>query len=459
MHHKRKGLSMYHYAHTFFSTKNQAVCDALNEKLAYSAFRYGVSPAISGITKIAPSDHLPITTCINGITCASWNLLCDDYISNFFLDVADKPYLLENLSAKTRHQVGWHVTLKQLGMFVLEHASQSSGGQYEINLHTSLLDDFIKASHENVAKMQRMLANNPSQNLDGTIALKQYQCAVEEAKNAEEIVTLFTDSRHPNHNDFKNSLIHAIELAYSISKGNLQWSNRFKKIAEDKTLINNLISHDVLCFQECTSPSDMLTLLQTHADRMGAGKKFSLIKYPANPSSNDHCVLIYDENILQLDHYDTFNLSFNPYKQQFSKPCIIGQFRNLSTQETLQVGSIHHPCSGESKLPVILEKARANGEIPTIILGDFNHAASFYKNELIDTNFALTMPTRGTMAGFENGTHNQPIDGVLTNTGRPAYVNVFANLTVAEQIALPLAIKIDFEVDKDLEKVSQPFAC
>jgi len=146
-----------------------------------------------------------------------------------------------------------------------------------------------------------------------------------------------------------------------------------------------------------------------------------MICYKVWETSKDNCVIIYDKNKFHLSESMNFGLAFNRNTHQYLKPCLVAKFISLIDKKSVVVGSIHHPGTRGSELSTIIEKANCLEDnleksfIPTIILGDFNHQANFFEKDLVNSNYTLIMPATGTMAGFEYGNNNMPIDGALTN--------------------------------------------
>lgn len=432
--------------------KNKAV---LKEKLEQSAFRKGISPAIQGIMKLAPSDHVPITVNFDGTSLASWNLLSDEHTSNFFLDVGRKKHFIEHPLRTDGKKISWGSVLEKLGLFILENSFKDKENIYQIQITSELLNKFVEAQRQRAQKLQNHLNSISGEN-NIKQALSKIEKAINNIKDAEELVALLTDTKHTQHDDFKNSLIHIIELSYSIHYGFVRWENRLNKIRENKRLLTNLVSHEILCFQECTNPKDMLNLLQYWSEENQLDKKFSMISYAVENNSKDNCVIIYDQNKYLLEDYEYFGLSFNSATQQYTKPCILAKFHSLNNQNSFIVGSIHHPGGRVSELSSILEKVKIlDTNIPVIVLGDFNHEDIFFRNDLKDSKFSMVMPRSGTMAGFEYGNNNKAIDGALTNSLQPVKVDLLQQYPFAEQVTLP--IKIEISLDQNLECTTRLF--
>jgi hypothetical protein len=376
----------------------------LQEQLEGSAFRRGISTGIQGSMKIAPSDHSPISVKFDDISIVSWNLLSDEHTWNFLFDVGRKQYFADfKVDGKS---IQWRDVFNNFGNFVINNNAADDSGIYKINITEELMNAFI--------------ADKKSKNQD--------------TKNAQAFVGLVLDRGNPYHEDIKTSLMHVLEIKIGIEKGYLRWPDRFKLIAQNKFLVKNLVAQDFLCFQECTNPKDMLDLINSQ-------KNFEMLEYKVKAHSKDNCVIIYDKNKYKLIKHHNFGLARN------TKPCIVAQFRSLKTNESLIVGSIHHPGTGNSEMSEILREinhlAQGNGNIPVMVLGDYNHQSNFYQQDLVNTNFELKMPNKPTMAGFEYGNLNKAIDGVLTNRPAETTVNVLEQRTFASQVTLPMEIKFE----------------
>jgi exonuclease III len=397
----------------------------LKQQLEKSAFRRGISTGIQGTMKIAPSDHSPITVQFDDIFITSWNLLSDEHTWNFLFDVGRKKYFAEH--KRDGRPIFWRDVFNDFGNFVLNNSEIDESGIHTIKISKKLMNDFITERKLHHQMLQESLVQNQ----------KEKERSDNSLKDAEAFVNLVLDNKNPDHEDIKTSLIHIIEIKYSIDKGYLRWEERLKKLKENKFLVKNLAAHDFLCFQECTNPHDMLTLLQKNNH-----KHFDLLDYVVKAGSQDHCVIMYDKNKYALEDHINFGLADN------KKPCIIAKFRSLKTNAPIIIGSIHHPGTGRSEMHSIIERANALLEgakdIPVMILGDYNHASNFYKQDTIGTDFELKMPNIPTMAGFEYGNLNVAIDGVLTNRPDETMVDVLNQKTFASQVTLP--IEIIFEI-------------
>jgi hypothetical protein len=381
----------------------------LKDQLENSAFRRGVSAGVQGTMKVAPSDHSPITVKFGDVSLASWNLLSDEHTWNFLFNVAEKQYFAEH--KRDGKPIAWRDVFSDFGDFVLSKAAIDQFGMHKITITNKLMNDFI-AYEETVKRPDRII------------------------KDAQEFVALVLDNTNAHHEDMKASIVHIMEIKFAMAKGYLRWEERLKKIEENKLLVRSLGSHDILCFQECTNPQDMLTLL-----RKSSSKNFALLDHVVKAGSKDHCAIIYDENKYMLEKHNNFGLAEN------RKPCIMAKFRSLKTNTSLIIGSIHHPGTGASEISLIIKQVnlllQGATDIPVMVLGDYNHQSDFYKKDTMGTGFDLKMPNSPTMAGFEYGNLNVAIDGVLTNRPAETSVKVLEQTAFASQVELPIEIKFE----------------
>jgi hypothetical protein len=69
----------------------------------------------------------------------------------------------------------------------------------------------------------------------------------------------------------------------------------------------------------------------------------------------------------------------------------------------------------------------------------------------------MLMPKEGTMAGIEFGNYNKPIDGALTNLPDEAQIRILQQNSFANQIVLPIKIKIDIDQPHNQDHSSHQF--
>lgn len=393
----------------------------LSEKLESSAFRRGVSVGMRGMMKIAPSDHLPITiTFRKNISIASWNLLSDQFIWNYFREFGEKPYFEIKRDDKA---LDWKTVFKDLTGFLFKNSVRDQKGIYQIKFTAKLMEDFLAERRENLENLK---------------ADEKTKTRAENALRDEEaFISLILDRDHPHHEDMKISLIHALEIRYAIDSGYLRWEKRFEKLAENKSLASGLAQHDFFTFQEATEPQDMLDLIRKYNR-----KEFGMLVHRVENQSKDHCVIIYDRNKYALEGSPkTFGLAKN------TKPSMIAKFRSIIDGKPIIIGSIHHAGRGKSEMKDILEQIqllKGSEDVPVLIAGDYNHQSAFYQNDLTGTGFNLIMPNAPTMAGFEYGNLNKAIDGVLTNRATEVNVGVLPQNVFASQVELPIIVEFEF---------------
>ncbi|MBS0285735.1 MAG: hypothetical protein JSR17_00040 [Proteobacteria bacterium] len=398
-------------------THKRALADL--EYLLNNAFRYGLNVDIQGLFREAASDHLPISIAYNTpdgnkLALASWNLLADVHLGNYYRNVKifdiieNDPNIKNDNSFKRRA----HWLLSYLAEKLIKQGKDVVIDEDEIdNLLASI--DFSKERNPEKAK-----------------------------SDARNIIHYFLDKNNPKHEIFIQSLIHSVEIAYAKSQGYLKWEHRFELIKNNKALIQKLNKKDILCFQECTNPEDMLKLL-----RETSGKNFKMIQHRVSGRTNDHCVIIYNADKYELSadnnnqpQVHRFGLANN------TKPCLLARFYALDDAEKKEfvIGSIHHPGGPEKSIKEIKHEldtfqAKAHPQEAVFILGDFNHDRQFFENENIE-NFEVKMPQKGTMAGPDFGSVNKPIDGVLSNRAGGLDVKTIT-MPAAPRVELPIRIE------------------
>ncbi|MGD9591293.1 MAG: hypothetical protein AB7V32_02100 [Candidatus Berkiella sp.] len=388
------------------------------EVLFNNPFRYGLNVNVQGLFREAASDHLPISityhkTSDNNIAMLSWNLLADIHLGNYYrnvkiFDSIEKDENIENENV-FKHRAHW--LLSYLAEALLKQ------GQ-DVVINEDVFDEIIEI-----------------------IDFSQERNPQKAKQDARKIIHYFLDQNNPNHEVFIQSLIHSVEIAYAKSQGYLKWEHRLELIKANKNLVKKLVKKDILCFQECTNPEDMLNLL-----RENSGKNYKMIIHKVSEGTNDHCVIIYNADKYELSLDDNnepkihrFGLAKN------TKPCLLAKFREVNKPDKKEfvIGSIHHPGGNESELKAIkleldtfLKKSITQD--PVFILGDFNHDNQFFKNENTE-NFKVKMPQKGTMAGPDFGSVNKPIDGVMSNKADKLSIKPI-KMPLAPRVELPLRI-------------------
>ena len=433
----------YKHYPSFFDNEYDLRRSNIKEKLEQSAFRQGISTGLQGLMKIGPSDHLPITVNFNGILMVSWNLLSDQHLKNFIFDIAQKEHFVTNSLRSDGKKINWRSFLQSFGAFIKKNLIEGPES-YQIKITRELFENFLQEHYLTLIELKTTTDEiNQIQ--------KQIETTDELIKDTEEVIKLWLNTDHEDHEDFKISMKHIVEIIYSMNYGCLRWTERFNRIKENKALLHKFVSHDFFCFQECTNPTDMLELLQTFSESIFLNKNYQMICYRVGETSKDNCVIIYDKNKFHLLESMNFGLAFNRNTHQYLKPCLVAKFISLIDKKSVVVGSIHHPGTRGSELSSIMEKAYCLAEnseksfTPTIILGDFNHQANFFEKDLVNSNYTLIMPATGTMAGFEYGNNNMPIDGALTNDTSNVQVRTIKEISFAEPVMLPLSIEFLFE--------------
>jgi hypothetical protein len=394
----------------------------LEKNLAGSAFRRGVSAHRLGLIQEGVSDHLPIQILAKNHTgttsLISWNLLADAHLYNNFMNISGTIQLLGTLASNniyggSEHSNKLYYYFSELGQFLYDNRVNDV-----ITLDKKLLDQF-----NSLPKYRSKLALSR----DEKTAIERSRL-VREAREA--IATILLDPEHRHAHEFELAIQHSVDLIYHINDdcGALKWSNRFKKLAANKVVIEKLRHTDFLCLQECTNPQDIQSLLPN--------KKMLL--HRVNTNTSDHCVILYDSEKFEVIDEPIFCAL-----DQGKKPCIFARFKNKETGKALIVGSVHHPGGKESHLHDIIEKINelkysANEEIEFFVPGDYNHTGEFFGEQ---SHPKLFYPSRGTMAGNDYGNINQSIDALLSNvSAHQIQVERVRDLPLSAPVEMPLRV-------------------
>lgn len=403
---------------TFSNTAHLKALQSLDKKLN-AAFRQGLNVDVQGLFREAPSDHMPISIKFSDnnekINMASWNMLADVHLGNYYRNVKIFE-ILENDASIPKENA-----FKQRGHWLLSYIAQALLKQgNEIIIQESELEQLIEQ-----------------------IDLSKERSPAKAKDDARRIMQHYTNPDSPHREEFIQSIIHSVEIEYAKTHGYLKWEHRFDLIKNNKILISQLGKKDILSFQECTNPNDMLQLLRTTT-----GKNYKMIQHKVSERTNDHCVIIYDadkfdiaKNINGENEVLKFGLNNN------TKPCMLARFfpKNDNELKPFIVGSIHHPGGKENDIKEILAQVEKlnpdkSQNDNVFILGDYNHEQHFFK-EALPENFNMIMPSKGTMAGPDFGSKNKAIDGILTNMENQTRVSTIP-MQQAARVELP--IKIEF---------------
>ena len=391
----------------------------LEKKLSGSAFRRGTSAHRLGLIQDGISDHLPINILAGTTSIISWNMLAEAHLYNNFMNISGSKQLFatlspDNIYGGSENSNKLYYYFSELGQFLYDKRTDDV-----ITFDKILLDQF-NSLPKYVSKLA--LSRDPE------TAAKKLKLMTE---SRAAIAAILMNSDHDDAHEFQLAIQHSVDLIYHIKHdhGALKWSNRFNQLKENRPLIDTLYRADFLCFQECTSPLDIQSLLPN---------KESLV-HRINNTTNDHCVILYDKEKFKLIK------SIRCTLDQGKKPFIIARFENIETGKQLIVGSVHHPGGKENHLHDIIKemnelKDSPNEEIEFYIPGDYNHVQDFFK---IDPqfNYDLLYPTLGTMAGSDYGNMNESIDVLLTNVSADTiHVERVNNLQISRPVEMPLRV-------------------
>ncbi len=391
----------------------------LERNLAGCAFRRGTSAHRLGLIQEGVSDHLPIKILAKNGTestsLISWNMLADEHLYNNFMNISGTSELLANLApnniyggVENRNKLYYYFS--ELGQFLYDKQINDV-----ITFDRKLLEQF-----NSLQKYESRLAKNRDPQ-----KATENQILVKESRDA--IAKTLLDSEHKDAHEFQLAIQHSVDLIYHINHelGALKWSNRFKKLKENKSLIEKLSDTDFLCLQECTNPTDIQSLLPN---------KESLV-HRINQDTKDHCVIFYDPK-----KFEVIGPPFFCALDNNKKPCIIARFKNKETGMELIVGSVHHPGGKANHLHDIIEKINTlktspDEEIECFLPGDYNHTRRFFDNP------KLFYPKLGTMAGNDYGNMNNSIDAVLSNV-QVSQIDVerISDLPLSPPVEMPLRV-------------------
>ncbi|MFN3234573.1 MAG: endonuclease/exonuclease/phosphatase family protein [Gammaproteobacteria bacterium] len=403
----------------------------LEDRLSNSAFRHGTSAFRLGLIPESYSDHLPFEAKLSleeneTISLISWNLLSDDHLYNNFMNISGTELLnqaiAEHFGSENIYSPNcMHHFFSELAQYLF--SKQQDG---KITLNHFLLNTFISTS-EQPSRLAR------SRNLENA-SLKQQQVE----RSRKEIIEIMTNENHPHAHEFKLAIRHSLELIYHIQdqSGSLKWENRLARLKENRALISQLVSTDVLSLQEVTNPTEIQTLFDE------AGKDIHMLSHKVNESSNDYAVLLFDPNKFHL-------IDWTPISIEGKKPGIFAKLESIATNEAMIFSSIHHPGGEHNYLNEILSLIETlrepHEETIFFIAGDFNHTEDFFQDESkSEVDYRMVYPTQATMAGSDYGNTNKAIDALLTNlpTGNIEMRRI-GNLPVSAPSKTPVVVNFE----------------
>lgn len=374
----------------------------LENQLNQSAFRHGTSAFRFGLILEAPSDHLPISAFVNpssapSMRLMSWNLLADSHLYNNFMNITGSHLLAqeilqsgqENLYVSKQSNMLYHF-FSELSQFLYKTAAQNT-----VRINEKILREFIKLSNQ-PSRLTR--SRNPE-----TAKQKEKLAQI----SRQQIIDLMLNSKHQHHADFKLAIEHSLELVHHIlsEQGALKWKNRFTHIMQNQKLLREMHKMDFICLQECTSPKDMIMLLNHFEERFG------LLSHQTDPRSDDHCAILFDQQKFVLE------TKIN-YAIEGKKPAIFARFHPKGKPEqAFIVASIHYPGGNHHLMKALQEqidalKKASDEKIEFFMLGDFNHTEDFFEESKTHN---IVFPNMGTMAGSDYGNTNEAIDALTTN--------------------------------------------
>lgn len=417
------------------STQFEKRRQVLENQLSQNAFRFGTSAFRLGLVPQGISDHLPIAIDIAPLQArmVSWNLLADVHLYNNFMNISGTLHLEAAIKAKTP---GGNIYCNDRGNRLYHLFSElaeflyAKGKQGHITINEKTLNEFIPLD----AQSSHLARSEDPQKL-----IQEQQELVNARKD---IVEILLDQKHEHAHEFKLAIRHSLELIHHIQseEGALKWSNRLQRIIDNENLLSELLQADIVCLQECTSPDDVYQLY------IDSDKSMKLIQYRVNSETNDHCVLMYDENKFDLIGEPIF------HSLEGKKPCIFAKLQNKSSGQVCIVSSIHHPGGDKYLLDELLAqvarlKQDPNEAIPFCVAGDYNHTKEYFENhERFNDKLTMHYPEQGTMAGSDFGNTNLGIDAIMTNIAKDNIsVKLVDNLAVSPPAQTPISVHFELE--------------
>lgn len=364
----------------------------------------GISPILSA------SDHFPVMWKdeLSEISVLSWNMLSDTHLYNSFLNVANinsfSATLQENEDLKDTYYA------KRLNSFfyeLSEFARLNQGFDEEVKrfyYSPEHFQEFINSDYfysrdlSNEQKRERILERQALG--DWFLNLPAPTAGAAEALCSK---------------DFSTSIAHSLQILHFIEYGGLKWSERKKSILPKatETMKNILASAGFICLQECTDPQDIMSMInETITPQMSAGKddEYGMLVYKVDPesSSTDHCVIIYNKSIYELNERQDLSLAHG------KKPAIIARFTYKNNEsEKVTIGSIHHPGGRENDMHRIMRAIERLPASTIAVAGDFNHTEDFFTGHT--GSLKIFSAPSGTMAAGDFGNKGKPIDLVIAN--------------------------------------------
>lgn len=404
-------------------------------------------------TPISVSDHAPIIGSValdnHQIEIISWNMLSDTHLENNFFDLTGLKSYKKFIDKYIKGEVGeassvtqeylksnyYKSKLSVLFQELATYAEKHQGfreGITEFTFTSEMLKDFSNSDF--------FIPNNltsedkAKRKLDRQVMLDFIQ-EIPSISRGEFVA-----------NDFHALTEHALRTFYAIEYGGLKWQERKQQITPQayKRMHETLDHAGFICFQECTSPSDMLDEI----NKSGRTEYQMLtLKAKDKVDNQDHCVIIYNPNIYELEERSNYKLGDG------KKPAIVARFKKLDDGNPIVVGSLHHPGSKpgdpqENQVPDILlqaHKMQKEVDIPVVIAGDFNNRADFFYDSLSGTGYTIkSTHNSGTTIAPEYGNKYKAVDCVLSN--RPIYnVNVAVEFMHPPKISISSMININID--------------
>lgn len=396
---------MKEHEHNDYEKKSE-IKRILTSHLDRSAYRKGASAYMYGGLRGGVSDHLPVKFDIKpenfseNISAVTWNMLSDAHLWNNFMNITGSELIKSQLPEGNIYKES-----NNLYHFFCE-ISQYLYNKLDFNQDSVILSDILRQDFDKkIIDLIKKLGSSNTLDLQSSMLARSRDTSKEELKQSKvkksrsEIINKFMEVRDNQiDKEFLLSIKHSLEMVYHIlnDEGALRWKNRFNLLKEDKELLKELITADVLCLQECTNPDDILNLLNEKS-----GNKYNFISYHIGRNNQDNCVLIYNSNRFRL-----FGKRCEFALGGGKKPGILAFLQNKIDGQMCLFGSIHHPGGKKYEFEDIKNLIQdQDTDLPCVILGDHNNTKEYFdkKNLGKGIDFSVNSPNKPTMAGRDHG--------------------------------------------------------
>lgn len=423
--------------------------------------RYGLNPTTAATLDVYAaiaerpyrpiSDHLPVSYLVQldqgrCVKIASWNLLSEAHHANNYLNISIAPLKCDDrLLEETDYFNGKYHTVKACWLLYdfAEALAQGSAFNAENPEAANNKHELLMGTRQGIALLKHFLKYEYPNSDAATLRVssrKTPEVMMQARKQAREAISMHLFASGDIDPEALVMLVQAHKMHKSMNAptGTIHWQNRREALASNKKLLQHLAGHDVLTFQECTDPRDLLRLLNSAS----TSKQFKILCYNTSvgDQGKDNCCILYDAQKWQLASSVKFGLSNN------KKPAILaqlipkensvqkGQLENRSSSKkrvnsgALCVGSVHYPGNKpnwenlkfvKQQLQVLASKSNFS-DVNYFIAGDFNNTQAALVKHVTEASFPeayVCSPKQGTMAGsdWDGRFRGLAIDHAITN--------------------------------------------